>query len=55
MNLKSSMAKTNPEFEVESAYEAHLSECAKEAQRSKAHLEWFVVYAQKPLSATSQE
>ncbi|KAI8380548.1 S-adenosyl-L-methionine-dependent methyltransferase [Choanephora cucurbitarum] len=55
MNLKGSMAKTNPEFEVESAYEAHLSECAKEAQRSKAHLEWFIVYAQKPLLATSQE
>ncbi|KAI8371069.1 S-adenosyl-L-methionine-dependent methyltransferase [Blakeslea trispora] len=52
MNLKGKMTQASPEFEAEGAYEAHLNECAREARRSKANSEWYVVYAQKPLSGT---
>ncbi|RCH84492.1 hypothetical protein CU098_008472 [Rhizopus stolonifer] len=49
MNVKPVLSKTNPEFENQEVYEAHLNKCGEEARRSQAHLGWYAVYAQKPV------
>lgn len=55
LNLRPVMAKANPAWEDEAAYEALINQCGEEAKKSKTCLAWYSVTARKPQDTQETE